>query len=48
VPLIEELEDLRWQGARREELTVLCREIEDQEFLERVSSWRSDDVPAGL
>lgn len=40
VPLAEQLEDLRWSGARREELTTLCREIEDVEFLERVSAWR--------
>lgn len=42
VPLPENLEDLKWLGARREELIVLCREIEDQEFMERVSTWRGD------
>ena len=34
VPLSEQLDDLRWRGARREELTTLCREIEDEGFLE--------------
>jgi 5'-3' exonuclease len=42
VPLTEQLDDLRWCGARREELTVLCREIEDEEFVERVMTWRGD------
>jgi 5'-3' exonuclease len=42
VPLTEQLDDLRWCGARREELTVLCREIEDEEFVERVMIWRGD------
>ena len=46
VPLSEQLDDLRWRGARREELTTLCREIEDEEFIERVSTWRGDDVAA--
>jgi 5'-3' exonuclease len=40
VPLAEEIDDLRWRGARREELTTLCRDIEDEGFLERVSIWR--------
>ena len=40
VPLTEEIDDLRWRGARREELTALCREIGDEAFLERVTSWR--------
>jgi 5'-3' exonuclease len=40
VPLSEELDDLRWRGARRDELTTLCREIEDEEFLNRVTPWR--------
>ena len=42
VPLTEQLEDLRWRGARREELTTLCREIEDEEFVERVIAWREN------
>jgi 5'-3' exonuclease len=40
VPLTEELEDLRWRGARRDELTALCREIGDEAFLERVTTWQ--------
>ena len=39
VPLEEDLEDLRWRGARRDELTALCREIGDEAFLERVTTW---------
>jgi 5'-3' exonuclease len=39
-PLPESLEDLRWLGARREELTALCTEIGDTELLERVERWR--------
>jgi 5'-3' exonuclease len=42
VPLTEEIEDLRWSGARRNALTTLCREIEDGDFLERVSRWRDE------
>jgi 5'-3' exonuclease len=41
-PLTEELDDLRWQGARRPELTALCNEIGDQQFLERVTRWRGE------
>ena len=39
-PLAETLEDLEWRGARRDELTALCTEIGDTEFLERVERWR--------
>jgi 5'-3' exonuclease len=39
VPLGEEIEDLRWRGARREELTALCKEIGDEAFLERITLW---------
>jgi len=42
VPITESLDDLRWQGARRDELTALCREIEDDKFLERISVWRPE------
>ncbi len=45
VPLTERLEDLRWRGARRDQLTTLCHDIEDEGFLERVTLWR--DVMAG-
>jgi 5'-3' exonuclease len=40
VPLAEEVEDLRWRGALRPELTSLCREIGDERFVERVHRWR--------
>jgi 5'-3' exonuclease len=40
VPLAEDLEDLRWRGARREDLTRLCREIGDEELLDRIARWR--------
>jgi len=40
VPLAERLDDLRWRGARRAELTQLCGEIGDESFLERVHLWR--------
>jgi 5'-3' exonuclease len=40
VPLTEEIDDLRWHGARRSELTELCREIGDEKFAERVQRWR--------
>jgi 5'-3' exonuclease len=40
VPLDEELEDLEWKGARRDELASLCREIGDSDFLSRVSRFR--------
>ena len=39
VPLVERLEDLRWRGARREDLIALCRELDDDTFLERVPTW---------
>ena len=44
VPLTEQTEDLRWRGARRDQLTTLCRDIEDEGFLERVTIWRDDEV----
>jgi 5'-3' exonuclease len=39
VPLGESVDDLRWRGARRPELTRLCREIGDESFPERVGRW---------
>jgi 5'-3' exonuclease len=33
VPLPEEMDDLRWRGARREELVELCHELGDDRFL---------------
>jgi 5'-3' exonuclease len=40
VPLAEGIEDLRWRGALRPELTRLCGEIGDERFIERVHRWR--------
>jgi 5'-3' exonuclease len=40
VPLPDTLDDLRWLGARRDELTTLCREIGDEAFLDRITTWR--------
>ncbi len=45
-PSTEQLEDLRWQGARREELTALCREIADEGFLERMIRFTSVPGPS--
>jgi 5'-3' exonuclease len=42
VPLAEDLEDLRWRGARREELTSVCREIGDEDFIGRITQWRAE------
>jgi 5'-3' exonuclease len=39
-PIAESLDDLRWSGATRDELTAICREIGDEAFLERVPRWR--------
>jgi 5'-3' exonuclease len=40
-PLKEQLDDLRWHGARREALTALCAELDDSAFLQRVTRWDS-------
>jgi 5'-3' exonuclease len=40
VPLAERLEDLRWRGARREELKALCKELGDEGVLSRVPAFR--------
>jgi 5'-3' exonuclease len=40
VPLEDRVNDLRWAGARRIELSALCREIGDEDFLQRVQRWR--------
>ncbi len=40
VPLPESLDDLAWQGARRQELTELCQEIGESTLLDRVVRWR--------
>ncbi len=44
VPLTEQLDDLRWRGARRDQLTTLCRDTEDEGFIERVHLWRDIEV----
>ena len=41
VPLTETLDDMKWRGARREELVALCREIGDDELLPRVPQFRN-------
>ena len=38
--LTERLDDLRWRGAARRQLTDICRETADEEFLDRVRLWR--------
>ncbi len=40
VPLAETLADLEWHGARRDALTGLCREIGDEDFLDRDRRFR--------
>ncbi len=41
-PLAEDTEALRWLGARRTELTNLCREIGDEAFLGQIPRWRDE------
>ena len=40
VPLQEDIDDLRWRGARKTELAALCLEIGEEDLLERVPRWR--------
>ncbi len=40
VPLEEDLDALEWRGARREDLTALCREIGAEGLLDRIPRWR--------
>ena len=40
VPLTEELDDLRWRGARRDALHALCAEIAEPEVAKRMPLWR--------
>jgi 5'-3' exonuclease len=40
VPLGEDLAALRWLGARREPLEVLCAELEVPEFMAEITRWR--------
>jgi len=42
VPLPESLDDLRWRGARRADLTALCAELGDDEVAARMPLWRED------
>jgi 5'-3' exonuclease len=42
VPLAEDLDALRWRGAYREDLGVLCEELEDSDLMERIPLWRDD------
>lgn len=46
VPLPETLDELRWRGAQRDALEVLCDRLEDDRFLDRVPRFRSDVVRA--
>jgi 5'-3' exonuclease len=39
-PLPETLDDLRWRGARRQELTALCAEIGETDLPTRIGRWR--------
>jgi 5'-3' exonuclease len=39
VPLQEKVADLRWTGARRKELELLCQELGDSSWLPRVNIW---------
>jgi 5'-3' exonuclease len=39
-PLAETIEDLRWQGARRDDLIAFCDEVGEREFTARVERWR--------
>ena len=43
VPLPETLSDLRWQGARRQELTELCAELGETALLARIPRWIEGD-----
>jgi 5'-3' exonuclease len=40
VPLAEGIDDLLWRGARRPELALLCRELDDETFADRIPRWR--------
>ena len=40
VPLTEDLEDLRWRGARRKPLAELCKELGDSRLQDQVPQWR--------
>lgn len=40
VPMTEELGDLEWRGARRQELGDLCARVGDRTLQDRISRWR--------
>lgn len=40
VPLAEEPEALRWQGAVRTDLVALCHELGEDQMMDRISLWR--------
>jgi 5'-3' exonuclease len=40
VPLTESIDELRWEGASREELGALCRELDEEDALARVPRFR--------
>jgi 5'-3' exonuclease len=40
VPITDSLDDLRWRGARRDELAAFCEEIGQTGLLERIATWR--------
>lgn len=40
VPLAEDVDALRWRGARRDALTTFCASIGDANFPDRVKRWR--------
>ena len=42
VPLAEDLDDLRWQGAYREDLAIFCEQIGDERLSGSVTRWRDD------
>lgn len=44
VPLAEDLDQLRWRGARRQELEQLADDLDDRRILDRVGQWRSDSA----
>jgi 5'-3' exonuclease len=41
-PLTETLDDLRWHGARVQELKELCRELGNDDVIGRVPLWRDE------
>jgi 5'-3' exonuclease len=41
VPLSETLDDMRWEGARRDTLNALARALDEPEIVERVHRWRA-------